>query len=57
MRLGFNENREFTTNDLIISIENLVPLSKTKRKEIKRLQEWAESGNITLASEEKQPTF
>ena len=57
MRLGFNENREFTTNDLIISIENLVPLSRTKRTEIKRLQEWADSGNITLASEEKQGAF
>ena len=50
MRLGFNENREFTTEDLIISIQKSVPLAKTKSKEIKALQSWVESGNVVPAS-------
>ena len=50
MRLGFCENREFTTEDIIVSIQNCVPLAKIKSEEIKALQEWAESGNIISAS-------
>jgi SpoVK/Ycf46/Vps4 family AAA+-type ATPase len=50
MRIGFSEKRDFTNEDVIISIQNLVPLAKTKNKEIKLLQEWSESGNITRAS-------
>ena len=50
MRIGFSEKRDFTNEDIIISIQNLVPLAKTKNKEIKLLQEWSESGNITRAS-------
>ena len=50
MRLGFNERREFTTEDIIISIQNLVPLSRTKSKELKILKEWSESGNVANAS-------
>ena len=34
MRLGFNENREFNNEDVLISIQNLVPLARTKSKEI-----------------------
>ena len=50
MRLGFNEKREFTTEDIIYSIQSLVPLAKTKSKELKILQEWSESGNVANAS-------
>ena len=50
MRLGFNQEREFTTEDIIISIQNCVPLAQTKSKEIKALQEWCESGNVAKAS-------
>ena len=50
MRIGFSEKRDFTNEDIIISIQNLVPLAKTKSSEIKLLQEWSESGNITRAS-------
>ena len=32
MRLGFNENREFTTEDLIISIQKSVPFAKRVKK-------------------------
>ena len=50
MRLGFNENREFTNEDILISIQNLVPLARTKSKELNLLKEWAESGNVISAS-------
>ena len=50
MRLGFNENREFNNEDILISVQNLVPLARTKSKEIDLLKEWAESGNVISAS-------
>ncbi len=50
MRLGFNENREFNNEDILISIQNLVPLAQTKSKELNLLKEWAESGNVISAS-------
>ena len=50
MRLGFNENREFNNEDILISIQKLVPLERTKSKEIDLLKAWSESGNVTSAS-------
>ena len=50
MRLGFNENREFNNEDILVSIQNLVPLAKTKSKELELLKAWSESGNVTSAS-------
>ena len=40
MRLGFNEDREFNNEDILVSIQNLVPLAKTKSKEIDLLKAW-----------------
>ncbi len=53
MRLGFNEDREFNNEDILLSIQNLVPLAKTKSKEIDLLKAWSESGNVTSASKYK----
>ena len=53
MRLGFNEDREFNNEDILVSIQNLVPLAKTKNKEIDLLKAWSESGNVTSASKYK----
>ena len=50
MRLGFNENREFNNEDILFSIQNLVPLARTKSKEISALKAWSESGNVISAS-------
>ena len=50
MRIGFNENREFTTDDLITVVQKFVPLAQTKSSSIKQLMQWAESGNVALAS-------
>lgn len=51
MRVGFIENREFDTQDILTCVRTLVPLSKTKHDEIQQLQQWSQSGNILLASE------
>jgi SpoVK/Ycf46/Vps4 family AAA+-type ATPase len=50
MRLGFNDNREFTNEDILNSIQTLVPLARTKHKELEVLKSWAESGNVVNAS-------
>ena len=50
MRIGFNADREFTNEDLVLSIKNLVPLARTKNKEIQALIEWSKAGNVTQAS-------
>lgn len=50
MRLGFNEGREFTNEDMLVTVQNLVPLARTKSKEMDALKAWAESGNVTSAS-------
>jgi len=53
MRLGFNENREFNNEDILTSIQNCVPLARTRSKEIDLLKAWAESGNVISASKYK----
>ena len=53
MRIGFNENRDFTNEDVLVSIQNLVPLARTKSKELDLIKEWAESGNVISASKYK----
>ena len=50
MRFGFNENREFNNEDVLVSIQNLIPLARTKSKELDALKGWAESGNVINAS-------
>ena len=50
MRLGFSKGREFNNEDLLNSIQKLVPLARTKNKELDLLREWFESGNVVSAS-------
>lgn len=50
MRLGYSEGREFVIEDILASIQNVVPLAKTKNKEIEELKEWFEAGNVLNAS-------
>ena len=37
----------------LISIKNLVPLARTKSKELDQLKSWSESGNVISASKYK----
>ena len=53
MRLGYSENREFTTDDIVFSIQNTIPLARTKNTELDLLKEWFEEGNVVSASKYK----
>jgi len=46
---SFHENREFTTQDIINSVDQIVPISFIDESNVLRLQEWAYSGRIRIA--------
>ena len=50
MRLGYSNGRDFNTEDILTSIQKIVPLARTKNKELTLLQKWFESGNVVSAS-------
>lgn len=50
MRLGYSKGRDFKTEDILASIQKIVPLARTKNREITLLQKWFESGNVVSAS-------
>jgi SpoVK/Ycf46/Vps4 family AAA+-type ATPase len=50
MHVAFHQRREFTTEDILHAMGQIVPLSKTASERIRRMQEWAASGRCRLAS-------
>lgn len=50
MYIAFNENREFTTDDILKGITEIIPLAQLENKKIQALQQWALSGRIRTAS-------
>lgn len=50
MRIGYNQGREFVVEDILESIQKVVPLARTKNRELEELKEWFESGNVLNAS-------
>lgn len=50
MHLAFDQRREFHTEDILRTMAQIVPLSKTSRERIVTLQEWAASGRCRPAS-------
>jgi SpoVK/Ycf46/Vps4 family AAA+-type ATPase len=50
MHLGFSQNRDFTTEDVLEAASQIVPLAHTAQQEIQLLQDWATSGKARLAS-------
>jgi ATP-dependent 26S proteasome regulatory subunit len=50
MYQAFYEKREFTTEDICLALKDLIPLAKLENSQMLRLQEWALSGQIRLAS-------
>jgi SpoVK/Ycf46/Vps4 family AAA+-type ATPase len=50
MHIAFYEKREFTTEDILFSIKQIIPLSQVDKEKIELLQNWALSGRIRLAS-------
>jgi len=50
MHIGFSQNRDFTTDDILESASQIVPLARTAQEQIELLQEWAAAGKARLAS-------
>jgi SpoVK/Ycf46/Vps4 family AAA+-type ATPase len=47
---AFYEEREFTTDDICMALNDLVPLAHLESNQMVKLQNWASSGRIRLAS-------
>lgn len=50
MHLGFSQNRDFTTDDILEAASQIVPLARTAKEQIEFLQAWAAAGKARLAS-------
>jgi ATP-dependent Zn protease len=50
MHIGFSQNRDFTTDDILEAASQMVPLAQTAREQIQLLQDWAAAGKARLAS-------
>ena len=47
---AFYEKREFTTDDICMALTELIPLAHLESHQMVKLQNWASSGRIRLAS-------
>jgi len=50
MHLGFSQNRDFITDDILEAASQIIPLARTAQEQIQLLQNWAASGKARLAS-------
>ncbi|MGB5592617.1 MAG: AAA family ATPase [Crocosphaera sp.] len=50
MHIGFSQNRDFTTDDVLEAASQIIPLARTAQEEIEFLQNWAAAGKARLAS-------
>jgi hypothetical protein len=50
MHIGFSQNRDFTTEDVLEAASQSIPLARTAQEQIQILQEWAAAGRARLAS-------
>ncbi|MBF1999956.1 MAG: AAA family ATPase [Synechococcales cyanobacterium C42_A2020_086] len=50
MHIGFSQNRDFTTDDILEAASQIIPLARTAQDQIQLLQEWAATGRVRLAS-------
>ena len=50
MHIGFSQNRDFTTEDILEAVQQTIPLARTAQEQIQFLQSWARDGNVRLAS-------
>jgi ATP-dependent 26S proteasome regulatory subunit len=57
MHLGFSQNRDFTTEDILIAVSQIIPLARTAKEEIEFLQQWANSGKARLASRDDHTIY
>ena len=50
MHIGFSQNRDFTTEDILEAASQIIPLARTAQDQIRMLQDWATDGRVRLAS-------
>ncbi len=50
MHIGFSQNRDFSTDDILQAASQIIPLARTAQEEIEFLQQWAAAGKARLAS-------
>jgi len=50
MHLGFSQNRDFNTDDILEAASQIIPLARTAQEQIEFLQNWAAAGKARLAS-------
>ncbi len=54
MHIGFSQNRDFTTDDILEAASQVIPLARTAKEQIQLLQDWAAAGKARLASRENR---
>ncbi|MEL6261101.1 MAG: AAA family ATPase [Cyanobacteria bacterium J06626_6] len=50
MHIGFSQNRDFTSDDILEAVSQIIPLARTAQQQIEALQSWAAAGRARLAS-------
>lgn len=50
MHLGFSQNRDFHTDDILEAASQMVPLARTAQEQVAGLQAWAAAGKARMAS-------
>jgi len=50
MHIGFSQNRDFTTDDILEAASQIIPLARTAKDQIEFLQAWAAAGKARMAS-------
>ena len=50
MHIGFSQNRDFTSDDVLEAVSQIIPLARTAQQQIEALQNWAAAGRARLAS-------
>lgn len=50
MHIGFSQDRDFSTDDILEAASQIVPLARTAQEQVEALQAWAAAGKARLAS-------
>ncbi|MEQ9370596.1 MAG: AAA family ATPase [Coleofasciculus chthonoplastes F3-SA18-01] len=54
MHIGFSQNRDFTTDDIVEAASQIVPLARTAQEQIQFLKDWAAAGKARMASRDNR---
>lgn len=54
MHIGFSQNRDFTTDDILESASQIIPLARTAQEQIQFLTNWAAAGKARMASRDNR---